>query len=255
MHSPLIAIAGEINAGKDTVGSILQWISSESGKPFKDFDPKKDSNQKGYEIVKFAGKLKERVALTWGVTVDDLNDREFKESKHPFLDLTWRQLLQKEGQSAREIDEDYWVKALFSEYLPKRSAYGEVPYFYSLNGVSYECKKHGELFTATLGAGKKRSEAYLIASKAIRIFYGFPSWVVTDLRHKNEVDKIYSLGGYTIRVVRPGYSTGDTHISETELSKIKMDYLLINNGSIEDLIKKVIDIYYEIRSSHFEELS
>jgi hypothetical protein len=74
--------------------------------------------------------------------------------------------------------------------------------------------------------------------------------IISDLRHKNEVDAVKERGGYHIRVVRniDNKIHGKDHISETALSDdYKVDFL-VNNGSdtIEDLYNKADIIIEEI---------
>lgn len=61
--------------------------------------------------------------------------------------------------------------------------------------------------------------------------------VVTDVRFKSEVDKIKQLGGVVITVERPGLESTDTHSSE-RLPSIG-DYVLTNDGTLDDLKNKV----------------
>jgi hypothetical protein len=61
------------------------------------------------------------------------------------------------------------------------------------------------------------------------------------MRFPNEMEAVVEKGGITIRVVRPGTSTG-THPSEIALDGHTMHYEIINDGTIEDLIEKVREI-------------
>lgn len=63
--------------------------------------------------------------------------------------------------------------------------------------------------------------------------------VVDDCRFLNEADMISRLGGEIIRVVRPSLAPEDSHQSETEQQNILTDNIIINDGSTEDLKKKV----------------
>lgn len=64
--------------------------------------------------------------------------------------------------------------------------------------------------------------------------------VVTDCRFKNEAHRIhYNLGGYIVRVERPGLDSQDRHSSEQELSEIQYHYRLANDGSLYELGPKI----------------
>lgn len=66
--------------------------------------------------------------------------------------------------------------------------------------------------------------------------------VVTDLRFQNEYDIVRRLWGTVVRVERPGMDDSDEHQSETELSHLTHDHLILNDGSLEDLEKKILEI-------------
>lgn len=96
----IIGISGKIGSGKDTVGSIIQYLTTQVhigstlkeprsiGKhlSFQEFQSnfvcfgQIDTN---WEIKKFAGKLKQIVALLTGCTVEDLESQEFKNKQLP----------------------------------------------------------------------------------------------------------------------------------------------------------------------------
>lgn len=65
--------------------------------------------------------------------------------------------------------------------------------------------------------------------------------VITDARFPNELERIKSLGGFNIRIVRPGYG-GENHASEQEPSDWMLDYIIENDGTIDDLKVKVDDV-------------
>ena len=66
----LIGISGKMGSGKDTVGKVLQYLSSRTLE-------RKSDNQ----IKKFADKLKDIACLLIGCTREQLEDREFKEKE------------------------------------------------------------------------------------------------------------------------------------------------------------------------------
>lgn len=60
--------------------------------------------------------------------------------------------------------------------------------------------------------------------------------VVTDVRFPNEADKIRELGGYVVRIVRPGFeSAPGAHICETALDGYEADVTFYNDSTIEAL--------------------
>lgn len=76
-----------------------------------------------------------------------------------------------------------------------------------------------------------------------------PNWIITDVRFPNEAQAIKDRGGILIRVNRPVSAIGANklkhksitqHPSETALDDYQdWNYIIDNNGTIEDLIEKV----------------
>lgn len=62
--------------------------------------------------------------------------------------------------------------------------------------------------------------------------------VITDVRFPNEYDSIKKRGGVVVRVNRPGLPS-DTHISESALDDHDFDVVIVNNGTLDDLYRKV----------------
>lgn len=70
---------------------------------------------------------------------------------------------------------------------------------------------------------------------------------LSDVRFPNEVALVKEQGGIVIKIVRPGQTIKDEHESERLIDEIKdYDYLIVNDGTLEDLYKKVDDLLMEI---------
>ena len=61
------------------------------------------------------------------------------------------------------------------------------------------------------------------------------NYVVTDVRFQNEAAMITLLGGQLWRVKRPGVEAVNSHVSEHDLDGYKMDQILHNGGTIDEL--------------------
>ena len=70
----------------------------------------------------------------------------------------------------------------------------------------------------------------------------YPNWIITDMRFLNEMEAVKKRGGITIRVNRNLEESKDQHESETELDNAEFDYVINNDGTIEELIEKVREI-------------
>jgi hypothetical protein len=224
MNKNLLGVSAKIGSGKDTFFEILQ---------------KKTNN--AYENKKFAGKLKQIASIITGIPVEKFEDQDFKNTflsdewsytqKEDFVSfddcvskkMTVRYFLQKLGTEAMRdnLHTNVWVNALFSNYKPKYSKY-----IFDLDMLSFE-----EMIV-------KRNN-----------FEYHASWCITDVRFPNEFDSIKSRNGILIRINRPGIVQND-HASETSLDNHKFDYVIDNNGTIEDFEKKIEDflIHFNIIS-------
>ena len=77
-------------------------------------------------------------------------------------------------------------------------------------------------------------------------YYEDSNWIITDVRFNSEVNKIKNLDGIIIRVNRDSAGAGN-HISETELDNYKFfDFVITNNGTLEDLFNKVHNLYMNL---------
>lgn len=217
----LIGISGKLGSGKDTVGEIIQYLTGvdADGKFTKGLNWSYSSN---FEIKKFAGKLKMVGALLSGADVKDFEDQDFKKhNMSPEWGMTYREFLQKLGTEAMRdgLHTNVWVNALFADYKGRVKEWDEFG-----NDLLVE----------------------------------YPNWVITDMRFPNELEAVVVRGGFTIRVVRPkpremflmnATTIIDTripeHPSETALDDARFDYVIDNDGTLDELVQKVKDILIE----------
>lgn len=260
----IIGINGKIGTGKDTVGKIIQYLTDEYAvkdkltynewlKEYYEIEEGNNKTASSWAVKKFADKLKDIVCLLLDCTREQLEDREFKEKElgeewnyvlqdgipltvdqakrdkeFPFNEryiqrLTPRLLLQLLGTDCGRdiIHPNIWVNALMAEYVLDS---GKV-----IEPISKENKDKYPIGFAPIMQEYHREPR-------------FPNWIITDMRFPNEIEDIRSRGGITIRVNRydiTGQGKLNPHSSETALDDAKFDYEIINDGTIEDLIKKV----------------
>jgi len=209
----IIGINGYSNSGKDTVGIIIQYLNCSNKGELSIEDVIKDysehewwlEDQSGWEVMKFAGKLKDIASHLTGIDRENFEDQEFKKT---VLDREWwtpcdeglqpmtvRDLLQKLGTECMRtgLHTNTWVNALFADY-------------------------------------KADEEGY------------YPNWVITDTRFTNEAQAIKDKKGIIIRVDRPGVNPINNHPSETGLDDWKFDYKIANISGIYELKEAVENI-------------
>ena len=226
----IIGINGYAGSGKDTVGTIIQYLQANTNIHLKDVLKKTPHHiwwleeRSGWEIKKWAGKLKVIASLLTGIPVEKFEDQEFKKvllgpewgtvtltplSSIPvFADIEFnslisvRDFLQRLGTDAirDNLHVNTWVNALMADYI-------------ALPQVGPEITEDND--------------------------YKLPNWIITDTRFPNEAEAIKKADGIIIRVDRPGVKPINPHPSETGLDDWKFDYVINNDGSLKDLTKKV----------------
>jgi len=238
MKNNLIGVSGRIGAGKDTIGEIIQYLNeshftSENGYSFEEYleETKLESKPNNkYQIRKYASKTTEAYENITGVNYHSLS-REEKELERP-----------KYVEFAEEckviFGKDVWINALFVDYKEQKdrtclTCYHSFNFNEVDNSPHYVCPR----------CGGSNDAAILIEPS---------NWLVTDVRFPDEVKAIEDRGGVVIRVNRPDeplIEDGTTiyyppfddveHPSETALDDYEFDYVINNNGTIEDLVEKV----------------
>ena len=241
----IIGLSGRMGSGKDTVGKIIQYLLSENvgDITLEDITSSEDHNwwleeQSGFSTKKFAGKLKQIGSILSGVPVEKFEDQEFKQKymseewnnpnpviyengNKAWMPMTYREFLQKLGTEAMRdgLHTNVWVNALFADY----------------KGFVKEWDEFGN-----------------------DLLVEYPNWIITDMRFPNEMEAVAEKGGLTIRVVRPkpremflmnAMTVIDTripeHPSETALDDARFDYVIENDGTLDELVQKVKDILIE----------
>lgn len=199
----IISISGRIGSGKDEVGKIIQYLTSPEAIYKGGYSHCKDmgfSYEVNWEIKKFAGKLKQIASIITGVPVDKFEDQEFKKTNMP-------ECWDKPQQSGR-------YKAL------KPMTYRQ--FLQEIGTNAMRDNLHSNVWVSALFSDYNTSSR----------------WIITDTRFHNELEAVKSIGGITIRVVRPGVKQ-DNHSSETDLDDAEFDYTVINDVSIDDLVVKI----------------
>jgi hypothetical protein len=225
----IIGINGYAGSGKDTVGTIIQYLQADTNIPLKGVLKKTPHHiwwleeRSGWEIKKWAGKLKDIASLLTGIPVESFEDQEFKKtllgpewgtvtlnplnSIPVFADIEFnslisvREFLQRLGTDAIRdgLHTNAWVNALMAGYAKTVSDCGT-----SKKGTSVKCSK-------------------------------YPNWIITDTRFPNEAQAIKDKGGLLIRVDRPGVKPVNNHPSETGLDDWKFDYKIANVSDLKAL--------------------
>lgn len=209
----LIGVSGHMGSGKDTVGEIIKYLTSPEAISKGSFSK---CQEMGYvydttwSIEKFAAKLKLVAQVLTGVPAYKFEDRKFKESEMP---SEWNSLEQSgRYKTSKPMTYRTLLQKLGTEAMR--------------NGL------HTNVWVNALFSDYSPTNG--------------TSWCITDMRFPNEFDAVKKRGGITIYVHRPDthslQSMIEVHESETALDNHEFDYAIINQGSIEDLVKVVREI-------------
>lgn len=69
--------------------------------------------------------------------------------------------------------------------------------------------------------------------------------VVTDMRYPNEFERINWLGGWTVRINRPGLKMVNNHVTETQHLNLHVAFE-VTNGSFEQLYRELDEVVDKI---------
>lgn len=201
----LIALTGYAGAGKDTVGQVLV-------------------ERHGFHRVSFAAALK-RMAL----------------KLDPILELR---------------DETAGVVDPVVDSADPPSGYALADDAVAHMRLSQVCHVYGGLEEAKSNPAVRGFLQYL-GTEVVRETFGKDAWVraarldealeehgkvvITDCRFRNEAEAAKRLGGYVVRVDRPGVRAVNAHTSEHDLADWPFDYILPNAGGLEHL-PTVVDV-------------
>jgi len=223
----IIGINGYAGSGKDTVGTIIQYLHCHQhnrNESLQDIlkEPSYHEwwleNESGWEVKKWAGKLKLIASILTGINENKFEDQEFKKTdlshqwsspisgedwkdgKPVKVPMTVRDFLQKLGTDAirNGLHTNAWVNALMADYKK----------------IDYNDDEQPE----------------------------YPNWIITDTRFPNEAQAIKDAGGIVIRVDRAGVKPINDHPSEVGLDDWKFDYKIANVSDLVSISSTVLNI-------------
>jgi hypothetical protein len=263
----IIGINGYSGSGKDTIGTIIQYLNCDNpNTPLEEVlkDPLhnqwwlEDSSR--WEVKKWAGKLKTIASLLTGISQERFEDQEFKKTNlGPEWDY-WEVSLAKHTPAKKKpfVTEGRFITKQAAE-IHKMVYSGQYGYGWE---HEWRIEKHQmsvRQFLQELGTDACRNglhpNTWVNALMADYVAipevgpgitedndYQYPNWIITDTRFPNEAQAIKDAGGIVIRVDRPGVSAINAHSSETSLDSWDFDYKIMNGSDITSLMFSVYTI-------------
>ena len=212
----LIGISGKIGSGKDTVGNIIQMLTQgiDSNTQITEYVNGTNITGFDYQIKKFADTIKDIACMLIGCTRAQLEDQEFKQ---------------------KELGEEWWY------CVADDGSY--IPYEQNLhkNKVVNLVKLTPRKLLQLLGTecGRQIIHPNIWVNSLFADYKKDSNWIITDVRFTNEAQAIKNKGGIIIRINRPLYRLDDQHPSETALDNYNFDYVIENEGNIDELVQKI----------------
>lgn len=164
-----------------------------------------------YENKKFAFKLKQIASILTGISPEKFEDQEFKKT---FLSKEWDRLMYSGDPFLKnEQIEVFYQSMTVREFLQR------------LGTEAMRDGLHKNVWVNALLSDFNKETS---------------KWIVTDMRFKNELSAIKKNGGITVRINRKDCVKID-HPSETELDSESFDYVIENNGTLEEFEEKIND--------------
>jgi hypothetical protein len=235
----IISINGRAGHGKDLTGKIIQCLYYLHKNNIKVLtvldllnDKNLDLNLSGWQVKKFADKLKDIVCILIGCTREQLEDQDFKNTElgeewnTKFYYITDNQggILEKH-YSIEEAKEflPYWDDSITVNYPPEIEEVEQIltPRLL-LQLLGTECGRdiiHPNIWVNSLMSEYKPTNldenglitavndyGIKVSVKPNPILFPeeliYPSWIITDMRFPNEMKAVKERNGITIRVVR-----------------------------------------------------
>lgn len=138
-------------------------------------------------------------------------------------------------QEPLDFFEDRTLKELESDVIPGHTRRELMQWF----GTDVGRKNFGEDFWIRVADQRIRRGDLKVYNNLIQ----------TSIRFDNEADWIRSLGGSIVHVIRKSnpHVTNSSHSSEKPVKTNPRDYVLFNNGSLEDLENETVKIINDLR--------
>lgn len=231
-----------------------------------------------YQIKKFADSLKDMVCILLNCTREQLEDKEFKEKELGEEWAIWKVLLRNGSKFGGLYLDEKIAKytSQFSSVQPTEVVKEILTPRKLLQLLGTECGReiiHPNIWVNSVFADYRRSlrnvkNVPTTGMRTSMLQADYPDWIITDVRFPNEANAIKQKDSIIIRVNRSLESQVITsakekynidvsnaliketfnelrkfeHPSESALDNYKFDYVIDNNGTIEELIKKVKEI-------------
>ena len=227
----IIGIAGNINSGKDTVASMLNYIFvvGKHKASYAEWATKQKAYDASYSnrVVHFADTIKDNLSDIFHLNRDLFDNRQFK-------DELWYH--SSTGKFIKEEAlKDKHIKFTIEDSIELLKNKNVV---FKLRTIIQLYAEHIKLLFG---------ENIWIRScigKALYLNLTFKYSLIPDVRFFNELKAIWKEDGIVIKIERPNNEIKLNHCSEN--NNLPCNYTIINDGSLPQLFYKVLAVYEKI---------
>lgn len=254
----IISLSGRMGSGKDTVGKIIQNLTTpkptrlkenEFGNSYREPDGSwaVHEEKSPFVIKKWATALRKVSAILLGMDEQFLYTDEFKAMTLP--DCWWYyQFIEAGGNNKKTISIQEWK--LLNDNQKQWWSLHQMTGRDFLQKLGTDAIRNGLHENTWVNALMSEYDLKNIIGKEGNIVINktdtwreIPkNWIITDTRFPNELAAVKERGALTIRVERNNGTRAidiNPHPSETALDNSDFDYTIENDGTIEDLVNMV----------------
>lgn len=239
----IIAFTGKANAGKDTCGSIVNYISK-VGVSKANYEEWKRLHNSGKlnNSFHFATNVKKCLSIMFGIEEKYFDNREYKDKKYYCIEE--HRFIDKNALDTRKYEEitiEHLREHTLKNSIYNLSCFGKKAIITLRTLMQY--------FATEIGRNQLMENIWIYSTISnIRAYLERSNKVaaITDLRFYGEAEAIQKQDciTYIIRVNRPDKEESFNHISEQ--GDFDVNYTIDNTSSLMALFYKVIKMYQEL---------
>lgn len=241
MKEIIIGIAGELNSGKDTVASMLNYIHEVgTGRAnYREWITRKDYYDLNYKhrVISYGDNLKKVLSIMFNINLDYFYDRDYKDNK--VYCLSEKRFIDNE-----DLTPQYYVVDIL---MLRDKPLNHYLYVITSKKVVFSLRTLLQYFGTEIGRNQIYSNIWIESTifKAVDIATTEGICLIPDVRFKDENYNIHNLRiGYTIKLIRDTNNTKEKH--DSEIIDFDCHYTINNNDTKTVLFFKVLHVYQQI---------
>ena len=233
----IIGIYGNINVGKDTFVDIFNYIDSvgRAKANFRDwrlgtYALTEDCTN---NVIHFADTVKNSISNILNIDRELLDDRQYK-------DILWYSPSTGEFMPSSKIINKY--KLTLENYAYFNNIFAENTVIKLRQIIQMYAEGVKSIFGKDVWVNSTKEKILKINNEKTNCF-------VPDIRFDNEAKVIKDTNGIIVKLTRPNNDIVSQHNSEN--NNFDYDYLIENNGSLQNLFYKIMNLYQQLNLNNY----